>query len=175
MADHTENTLRAASKALSDVVAPSLDPNDPLAAEQLNLVAEYIGFVRDRIDDLYERERFELRHALQMLDAIDGAELPLDDEVSSAINVARATARYHLTTVGVTTPELRAAAQDVREVITAVIRASVELKDETRVAISRIVIDESADILQFERSWNLPFGFDPEPQTVLGLSDALRL
>ena len=41
--DHTANTLRAISKALTDVIAPAVDPKDPLANEQLRLVIDYVG------------------------------------------------------------------------------------------------------------------------------------
>ena len=43
MADVTDNGLRAAVKALTDVVAPSIDPTDPLAKEQLRLVVDFRG------------------------------------------------------------------------------------------------------------------------------------
>ena len=50
MSDVTDNGLRAAVKALTDVVAPSIDPSDPLAKEQLRLVVDYLQFVRSRLD-----------------------------------------------------------------------------------------------------------------------------
>lgn len=175
MADHTENTFRGAAKALTDVVRPSLDPKDPLAAEQLNLVVEYIRFVQDRLDDLYERERFELRHALQMVDAIREAGVDVGAELSALLDDASRAATEKLQTVGVPTRELRAAAEAAREALTGVIRASAEFDPEPRTSIARIIIDESEDVLRLERSWYLPFGFDPEPQKALPVAEALRL
>ena len=48
MADHEENAIRAAIKALSQVVAPAVDPSNPLAVEQLRLVVQFLDFHLER-------------------------------------------------------------------------------------------------------------------------------
>src|SRR5215211_3836511 len=101
--DHSDNALRAAIKALEEVVAPAVDPADPLAAEQLTLVIDSLRFLRERLDQLHDRARFELRHHLALAHAVaDDATGALDEEVEAA------TAVYER--AGARTPELRASA-----------------------------------------------------------------
>lgn len=53
MAEHADRALDAAVKALSQVVAPAVDPEDPLAVEQLRLVISWLPFHGQR----HHRER----------------------------------------------------------------------------------------------------------------------
>ena len=76
MTDVTENGLRAAVKALTDIVAPAISHTDPLANEQLRLVVDYLEFVRRRLDYLHDRDRFELDHNLAMARALDALGVP---------------------------------------------------------------------------------------------------
>ena len=50
-----DNPLRAAVKSLTDVVAPALDPTNPLANEQLRLVCRFLEYTRLRAAYLPER------------------------------------------------------------------------------------------------------------------------
>lgn len=172
MTDHTENTLRAAAKALTDVVRPALDPADPLASEQLSLVVEYIEFVRARLDSLYERERFELRQAIRTAEALCALDIP--GGYLSALEAVRASAETDLAATGLPPAELRASAAATNEVIRDIIRrASADGDKATRDAIYRTVLDASESKTAFERSWYLPFGFDPEPKKVPPLDEVL--
>ena len=175
MPDRTENTLLGAAKALTDVVRPSVDAADPLAAEQLTLVVDYLRIVRARIDHLAGRERLELRHALRMTERV----LALDDPAlaaarSSTVDLQQAGAAL-LAEPGATVVRMRSAAEAVRQRLTEIIRDSRRLAPGSRRALFRIVLDVSGDTLRFERSWYLPWGFDPEPADVLPIEDALEL
>jgi hypothetical protein len=172
MSDHTENTLRAASKALSDVIGPALDPNDPLAAEQLRLVIEYLDFVRDRLDRLYERERFELKQALQTAKDIAATGGP-ERHQSQLQNIQDVGFRA-LDTVGLPPNKLREATAAVNAVIREIVREVSASGDSTlRDEVYLAVINSEADKVTFERAWYLPFGFDPEPQSVPSLAEVL--
>ncbi|NDK91451.1 hypothetical protein GYA93_17985 [Gordonia desulfuricans] len=50
MIDHSENALRAVIKSLRDVVAPAVDPGDPMAQEQLALSLGTLEFLHSRLD-----------------------------------------------------------------------------------------------------------------------------
>ena len=68
--DHVDNALRASIKALEEVVAPAVDPADPQAGEQLRLVIHTLGFLRERVDHIHARARFDLRHNLGLASAL---------------------------------------------------------------------------------------------------------
>src|SRR3954452_4273924 len=98
-----DNALGAAIRALEEVVAPAIDPADPLAAEQLVLVIDSLRFLRERLDHLHDRARqfvlvtlarpslrerldhlhdrarFDLRHHLTLARAI-AEDVALEDE-----------------------------------------------------------------------------------------------
>ncbi|WP_157120815.1 hypothetical protein [Nocardia miyunensis] len=80
MMDHSENTLRAAIKALRETVVPAVDPNDPQAVEQLGLTIEFLEHLRARIYDIHGRERAELGNQLALARRlIDDAGIVPDD------------------------------------------------------------------------------------------------
>ena len=60
MANHADNDFRAAAKSLLDVVAPAIDPANPLARQQLKLVVDWLDFYRSRLPYNQDRERLEL-------------------------------------------------------------------------------------------------------------------
>ncbi len=175
MPDLTENTLRGAAKALTDVVRPALDPADPLAAEQLKLVVDYLSFVRSRLDHLAERDRLELRHALRIAERVARLEDPAFRDAALQLADLHRTGTELLNAPKATPRQLRAASEAVRRELTTVIRASDTATGEGRRALFRIVLDVTGDTLRFERSWYLPYGFDPEPDSALPLAQALKL
>ena len=65
MANHADNDFRAAAKALMDVVAPAIDPQNPLARQQLKLVVDWLDFYRSRRPYNQDRERLELAVQLE--------------------------------------------------------------------------------------------------------------
>ena len=83
--DHTDAALRAVVKTLRDVVAPALDPADPLAHEQLRLAVDYLEFLRGRFEWLHGRERFDLTHHLDMARAMCRIGGPVSARVATAL------------------------------------------------------------------------------------------
>ena len=79
MADYTDNALLASIKALNEVVLPAVDPSDPLAGEQLRLVAGFLKFLGARLPYVHDRNRFELEHYLAL-----GVRLAADARLASA-------------------------------------------------------------------------------------------
>ena len=170
MADVTENGLRAAVKALTDVVAPSIDPKDPLAREQLRLVVDYLEFVRARLDHLYARDRFELDHHLALAEALQGLAAPGSAQAARLLNASIEAGSRALSVVGTDTATLKAASAALAAAIRELIRASPGFDERVRTAIERRVLEASDAVVRFERAWYLPMGFDPRPGEVPALA-----
>src|SRR5258708_2289648 len=122
MADHTENSLRAVVKALTDVVGPAIDKGDPLANEQLRLVVDYIEFLRGRLDFLYDRERFELRDHLTMASALAKLRSPCSAPVTSALTNAIAAGEEAYAFAGIPPAGMKAATARIAGAISALVR-----------------------------------------------------
>jgi hypothetical protein len=161
--DHADNALRASIKALEEVVAPAVDPGDPLAAEQLQLVIHTLGFLRDRIDHIHARARFDLRHDLGLASAL------LDDAPALRDPIATGTALA--ADPDTPTAALRAGAAMVAAAIRTVVR---DADDSVRRRIELRVVSAAHQRIELERAWHLPQGFDPDPASVSPLAAALR-
>ena len=173
MADVTDNGLRAAVKALTDVVAPSIDRGDPLAQEQLRLVVDYLEFVRCRLDFLYDRDRFELGHELALANALQRLHPPCSASTAQLLNVAIEAGTQADAAVGTSTVALKAASAALAAAARELIREAAAFAAEARSAIERQVIKASGERILFERAWYLPLGFDPAPGDVPPLAAVL--
>lgn len=160
--DHSDNALRAAIKALEEVVAPALDPADPQAAEQLVLVVDALKFLRERLDHLHDRARFDLRHHLALAHSI-AEDVALDEEIEAA------TALYHCSDAR--TPELRQGAAALAAALRKVVR---DADEDIRPRIERRIVAGERARIEADRAWHLPQGFDPDPGAVPPLEAALR-
>lgn len=158
--DQTDTGLKAVMKALGDVIGPALDPGDPLAREQLRLAIEYIGFVRQRIDYLHSRERFDLRHYIGIATAMIAAGLPDDLPAAVALRAALAPAEAIGARAGARTDQLREAAMDLGHAVSGVVRSLGDLPAGLASALRHIVMDATEEKLHFERLWYAPVGFE---------------
>lgn len=171
MIDHTENTLRAAQKALTDVVGPALDPADPLAAEQLRLVVEYLDFVRNRLDDINDRVRADL---LQAITIGRRGYTALDDSVLTGRLVQSVAEGERVVAQATAHPQdMKDAALAIHEDMTSLVRSLGEDDPEQCRVLQRVIVTGYKPMLDFERAWFLPFGFDPEPAKALSTEEAL--
>ena len=169
--DHSDTGLRAVCKSLTDVIAPSLKPDDPLAREQLGLIVHYLEFLRSRLDHLHARERFQLADAralaARVRDAAAGA-LPGD-----ALNGAITAADALLADPKATTHDLREATARANHAVSEMVQAAPALPPEVSRRIALAVIDGTGDRIAMERAWYLPLGLDPAPAEVPPLADLL--
>jgi hypothetical protein len=172
-ADPIDGGLQAVIKALDDVVAQSLDPANPLAREQLKLSVRYLGFVRRRLPLLAERDRAELQHYLAL--ARELAPLAAGCGVAGvpALEPAIAAAARTLTDAGAGTEALRAATAALTADISVLVRAAAAAAGEQRRPIERAVTLASARLFDLQRAWYLPMGFEPDPERVPALPQAL--
>ena len=60
MFDPIDNDLKAAAKALRDVVTPAVDAANPIALQQLKLVIDWLEFHRQRAPEWWRLDAFEL-------------------------------------------------------------------------------------------------------------------
>ncbi|MGO4836287.1 hypothetical protein AB4144_28995, partial [Rhizobiaceae sp. 2RAB30] len=74
--DQTDVGLKSVVKALTDTIAGAIDPTDHLAREQLRLAASYIDFVRQRLDFIHARERYDLKHYASLARRLLTIDLP---------------------------------------------------------------------------------------------------
>jgi hypothetical protein len=160
--DHVDNALRASIKALEEVVAPAVDPADPQAGEQLRLVIHTLGFLRERVDHIHARARFDLRHNLGLATALLEDAPALRDPIATGTALAAST--------DAPTAELRAGAAEVAAAIRTVVR---DADEDVRRRIELRVVAAAQQRIELERSWHLPQGFDPDPASVLPLAAAL--
>lgn len=161
MADRAATSLRAARKSLTDVVAPAVDLSDPLATEQLSLVADYLEFLRSRVDHIYERERFELAHHLAMARFVHDAAAGFSDLVAP-LSAAISDAEH----AGGSVAEMRAATANLTAAIRLAIRGAAALPEHVRSAIERHIVEASGERIMLDRAWFLPYGFEPRPDEV---------
>jgi hypothetical protein len=168
-ANHIHKGLGAAIKALLDVVAPSVDPDDPLAREQLQLVVDYLELVRSRTDLLWDRERLTLRHYLAMADAVGPS-------VSMRLDGAAAAGRRALGDADAGVRPLRDAAAELAGALSELVRALGEPDADPALCarVEVVVVDASQVLVDVERAWYLPLGFDPAPAEVGSVEAALQ-
>jgi hypothetical protein len=175
MADHTDNALRAAIKALNEVVGPAVDPGHPGAQQQLRLVVQFLEFHRERLPYHLDRARFELRQHLSLAERLvelAQSGLPQEaDRLRTSIEPARVVERRDW----VRPAEAREATAFLETAITAVVRAAADLDEDRRRPIERMVVDAGAGLLTGQRAWFAPQGFEPDPGALPPLEAALEM
>src|SRR5690242_2271458 len=100
MADHTHNALGSMSYALANIVAPAVDPTDPIAQEQLVSAVRYLDFLQQRIDLLAPFHRCELRQHMSLANSVRPVASALDPSLEQALCAAVVTAEALLATPG---------------------------------------------------------------------------
>jgi len=174
MMDHTDDGLAAAIKALDEVVAPAIDAGNPLAVEQLRLVSRFLGFLRTRMPQEHARAHHELRHYL----ALAGDLVPLAPECASppvrqrlieAVAAATPIADDPLATA----QQLQGGIDTLSASISTLVRHVAAAPDAVRLPVERAVVRASRSLLDAQRAWFLPMGFEPDPARVPALADAL--
>jgi hypothetical protein len=167
MADHTDNGLRAAIKALTDVVAPALDAGNPVAREQLKLVVQFLEFHRERLPHALDRDRFELRQHLAL------AERLFELAPAEGLGTAIVHGRELDDAAWVRAADARRVTAALETACSAAVRRAAELEPSVRRPIERAVVDAAGGFLDGERAWFAPQGFEPDPAALPTLEDAL--
>jgi hypothetical protein len=166
-ADHTDNALIAAIKALDEVVAPAIDASNPLALEQLKLVSRFLGFLRQRLPYQGQRDRFELQHYLAL--ARELSPLVVGASLASAAQRLNQGIDDAATTIedrDVSSAQVRDAIDRLTTAISVLVRSVGSAEPALRDLIERKVVSASAALFDMQRAWYLPMGFEPDPERV---------
>lgn len=173
MKDHSENTLRAAIKSLRDTVAPAVDPTDPQAAEQLRLTIDFLDFLRTRLYDVHARHRYELEHQMIVARSLLGDAHHVSDRAGDAMIRALSAAAAAHADAATHTRDLQAASDVLWGSVRSLVREAATAPEEVQERISAQVLSGMEPLVELESSWYLPFGFEPDPESVAPLADLL--
>ncbi|MTD12483.1 hypothetical protein GIS00_00810 [Nakamurella sp. YIM 132087] len=168
--DHTANTARAALKAMREVVVPALDGDGrKQAAEQAQLVADFLAFVAERVDLIDRRAAFHLRCTTATARAL--AADPAVPGLRSRPRLEQALRqRPDPTAAG---GSIEAVTAGLNAAIGAVVRDADGLPAVERRRIEQIVVAGAQPGIRGDRSWLAPLGFDPDPLGVPELGASL--
>jgi hypothetical protein len=171
MFDPIDNDLRAAAKALRDVVTPAVDATNPIALQQLKLVIDWLDFYQERAPQWWRLDAFELsanralgRELLSL--APPHARGALESALRTADELSAVTARGPAA--------LRDAVTDIEDAVAQLVRDARRLDAGTRQAIERTVVAASKRWLEAQRAWYAPLSIEPNTGALPSLDDALR-
>ena len=175
MIDHTDDGLRAAIKALDEVVAPAIDTATPLAVEQLRLVSRFLGFLRTRMPYEHARARHELHHYLGLAESLvtlapNDAPFRSRDALDAAIQAGTPV----LHDAAASAQQLQDTIKSLSCALSTLVREVAGAAAAAREPIERAVILAAQGLLDAQRAWFLPMGFEPDPRCVPSMDDALR-
>ncbi|QHE84300.1 hypothetical protein [Hydrogenophaga sp. BPS33] len=156
MANHMDNGLGSVIKSLSDVVMPAIDPADPIAKEQLGLAIEFLAFLRERLDLVMPQLEYELDQNRALAHAaLDIVDAPRGQALAKAVSAVR---DVHCGKSSA--DDLRQASRAIAEAVDELVRQLASDKSGLRARVERAVIERSAELLAFERSWYEPLAVD---------------
>jgi hypothetical protein len=174
MADHSLNALQAAARAMEEVVIPALDPEHPLAREQAHLVARYLALFSQRLDLIGARNRFELQRYLEIARDLRDDAHEVSPSIGDALDRAIADGMALRDEVSTLPSQWQAAARELAAVLTALVRTASTGASVHRRRIEERVLDGSRPLLEMQRAWFLPQGWEldsdalPPIQALLG-------
>lgn len=175
MADTTGNAVRAAIKALDEVIAPALDPAQPLAAEQLRLVRGLLDFLGARVALLHERHRFELEHYAALAQQLAADAAQVSGEAAATLAAALAGAAPVRADPLASNDAMAAATAPLAAAASALVREAAGAEPALRRRIEQAVIRGARPWVDVQRAWFAPRGFELEPDTLPPLADALAV
>jgi hypothetical protein len=178
MADHTDNDLRAAIQALTEVVTPAVDPGNQLARQQIALVVDALRFMRDRRPLLPRLDRAELAQQIAMARRAQAAAGPADRgdgaaALQQAIDDATALHALHAA-LGDTPDALPRCTSQLREATSALVQRAASFADAAATAaVEHAVLAGSQQWLDTRRAWFLPMSIELDPSTLPPLEAVL--
>lgn len=173
MADHTHNALAAMSKALRDIVAPAVDPTDPIAGEQLQSATRYLDFLAQRLDFLHDRQRFELDHAVRLAHSLSAPAAGVSASLADELATTATRGSELLSQRGADVPAMRAVVDQLAATMRELVRQAASASPDVVAEIEQTVLDGTEERILFERAWYLPLGFDHSPAEVPAVTDLL--
>jgi hypothetical protein len=162
MADLTTNGLRGCINSLEMTVAPAVSRSgDTLAREQLGLLNKYLGFVSQRVDLIGDRVRFELAWYSEMGARVARALQRFGQAAPTLVTLSEQ-GRALLARAGARQVELAPVTAQLRTEISGIVRGLRGGDLELRRAVEAVVIDCSKPLIEFQRSWFAPQGWESD-------------
>ncbi|BCH23422.1 hypothetical protein [Mesorhizobium sp. L-8-3] len=172
--DQTDVGLKSVVKALTDTIAGAIDPADHLAREQLRLAASYVDFVRQRLDFIHARERYDLKHYVSLARQLLSIGLPPDMVTIAELRLHLDAAEALLGDPDARTDRTRATAMELAHAVSRIVQEAHQTSGQHSAAVDRAVLSASEEKLEMERIWYQPVGFDPAPPVGVRLEDRLK-
>lgn len=172
MPDYSDNSFRAAAKALTDVVAPALDKSNPLAVEQLRLVVQFLEFFAAQRTLLPRYQRAELAWYVETAAALAAETGESDPHLSGEFRHALEKARA--LPDGADLEEVAAATSTLASLMSRAVEADGTTKDGSRSRTERLIVERSGRLLDLKRAWFLPYGFESAPDRRPNLEALLK-
>ncbi|MEY4284662.1 MAG: hypothetical protein EBU72_01985 [Betaproteobacteria bacterium] len=173
MSDVTTNALRGLVKTLSDVVAPAIPEDDPLAFQELKMTVRYLSFCRERVEHLYARARYELSFYNKL--ARDCSQLlgPKNHMHADGMTVLCKSADALMNQPGAAIGALREQTQELMSRLTHLLG---EIEDAAVLSkVEKAIVTASAEMTAFERSWYLPLKLERFPAQVRPLKNFIPM
>jgi len=153
MTPNTHERLNSVVRALSEVVLPHLPPEASLAQEQVQLCIGQLQILGAQLDAIPAYEREELDDAIAIAKALSGISGGPETQAAQTALAASVDS---------------ADGRDVREqrkaintaVETLVHATSADGDDESKSALTAIILEYEHARAQKDRAWFAPFGFD---------------
>ncbi len=172
MADHNANTLLAAVKALTQVVAPSVDPRNPLAVEQLRLVSLYLDFHAKRLPQerrlAWKDLQLQAELTRQSAQLLQDARPDLAQRLQAPLKVADAQLALPVAPASQWQATHARLAEALADAI-AQVQDTAALRD----PLEALVLAHARGQLMLHRVWFLPFGFEARPDDLPALEELL--
>jgi len=169
MADNTQNILKSAIKSLEQVVAPAVNPQDPLASEQLRLVIGTLKVLRTRLDHLAGRQLYELDHYLALARSLRDEADEVSPEIAERLSAAIEAAEQLRANPDHSPADRRRVTRALASPISALAREASSTHEALRSRIERKVVTDSRRWVDMQRAWFLTHGFELRPSELPAL------
>ena len=172
MANHIHLSLQAAVTTVEQVLKPALRSDNPLAVEQVEVLAQLLIFLDQRVDQLTPAARAALTQNIELGRRV--ASLAAPDLNVVALRDALSKAELVLADGWASLEDLDRAERAVTAGISCAVRQAAGASDLVRSSLDETVVAASLEQLALARAWVLPQGWEPNPNAVDDLDTVLR-
>lgn len=169
--------LRAAIKALTDTISPSIDAENKLAVEQLAMVIGALKFVEEHLPLQFRFDCDELKRLLTLAATLEGAaEGQRGDDMLEDVRRAAKAGMCVFDRARADPSDVLAAVRDLRAACGAATTVSVRSENAVvREAVSNAVLAYSKEQTLRDRSWLLALGFEGPDAGIPSITELLAV
>jgi hypothetical protein len=168
-------------KALTDVIAPAVDPANKLAIEQVQLSIGMLSLLARRLPRQFRYDRHDLAQFVALAQKLRHLASDLPEAAPALVDLAPTLAASAdvLERARAEPAELEAAGLALRAKVGAVISLSATTRDEAQLKhVNAAVMAHAREMLLRERAWLSPQGWEPglpDVETLIGAAPAATL